>query len=260
MRCGSVTLPDTVMDGAKILDPAAAGQAIRQLLARTETTETRALVAVSDALATFRTLYLPVDATDQDVHKAVAQELSLEPERIVRRWMSVGETDTNRVVYAVAWDREQVRSVTEAVRLAGLETAIVDLKSSCLTRTTSEQSCVILDLAADPAEIVLVNQYLPQLWHSFRLPASTNDDLAPALASPLRSVLRFHERGRDPNVAASAFPVLVSSEQILSPQALTHVSELIEQPVRPLPAPPRVAPHVRHSTYLTCIGLIMRRR
>ena len=37
------------------------------------------------------------------------------------------------------------------------------------------------------------------------------------------------------------------------------LAELVGQPVQALPVPARVPPHVRHSTYLACLGLLMRR-
>jgi hypothetical protein len=53
--------------------------------------------------------------------------------------------------------------------------------------------------------------------------------------------------------------VFVSSEQSLPAQTLTELSQLTGQPVAVMPVPPRVAPNVRHSTYLACLGLLMRR-
>lgn len=251
-------MEDSLIARGKVGDPAAVGQAIKQLLARTETTESKALVAINDVAATFRTLYLPAGTTDAQVDRAAATELSLESGRIVRQWFSVAETAEQRIVYAVAWDRDAVKDVTDAVRHAGLEPAVVDLKSLCLTRTSPEPSCVILDLVANPAEIVLIDQHLPQVWHSFELPAEMKDDVAPAVTGPLGSILRFHSRtrGRD---AGGSYPVLVSAEQTIAPQVLAQISDVIEQPVRLLPPPARVPGHIRHSTYLTCIGLMMRR-
>lgn len=258
MRCGSLAVEDGSIAGGKVVDAAAAGQAIRQMLARTEITETRALIAASDVVATFRTMHLPGGTTDHEVDSAVAKELSLETGRILRQWINVVHSAERRVVYAVAWDRDLVKGLTDAARHAGLEVSAVDLKSVCLARTAMEPSCVIVDLVASPVEIVLVDQHLPQLWHSVELSADMNDDLASTLAAPLRATLRFHMRGRR-GAAPAQLPVLISSEHTIAAHVLAELGELVEQPVSLMPPPPRVAGHVRHSTYLTCIGLMMRR-
>ncbi|HYM67278.1 MAG TPA: hypothetical protein VEW68_08315, partial [Patescibacteria group bacterium] len=54
MRCGSGGTPPGSIVNGKIVDAQGVAGALRQLVARTEIQENRALVAVSDALATFR--------------------------------------------------------------------------------------------------------------------------------------------------------------------------------------------------------------
>jgi hypothetical protein len=258
MRCGSAGLPAGAMEGGKIKDPGAIAQALKQLLARTEITETRALVAASDAVATFRILDLPPAATEKEVGAAIARDLPLDPERMATMWLDLATTEGRRTVYAAAWDRAMVKDVTDTIKMAGLDATVVDLKSACIARAVAEPSCVVLDLSADPVEIILIDGMVPQLWHSFDLKVPLGEDVAPALAPPLRSVVRFYRRRQDSTFGPSS-PILISAEQVLPVQVINRLAELVEQPVMTLPAPPRVPPHVRHSTYLTCLGLIMRR-
>ncbi len=258
MRCGSGGLPAGATVGGKIKQPAEVAQAIRQLLARTEITETRALVAVSDSLASFRILRLPSAATDKDVATAVSRELPLDPERMSTRWIDLTTGKQERAVYAAAWDRDLVKNVVDSVRLAGLEAVAVELKSVCIARAVTEPSCVVLDRSSNPVEIVLIDRHVPQVWHSFELTSSMGEDITPLLAAPLRSVLRFYQRSQAGGFGPAS-PVLVAGEQILPGQVLAALAEMLQHPVRPLPAPARVPQEVRYSTYLTCLGLIMRR-
>ncbi|MHB8612363.1 MAG: type IV pilus biogenesis protein PilM [Candidatus Dormibacteraceae bacterium] len=258
MRCGSSGLPAGAMDGGRIKDPSSIAQALKQLLARTEITETRAMIAASDTVATFRILDLPPASTEKEVGAAVAKDLPLDPERMATTWFDLVTTEGRRTVYAAAWNRSLVRDVTDSVKLAGLEATVVDLKSACIARAVSYPACVVVDLSADPVEIVLVDGHMPQLWHVFDLKVPFGEDIAPALAPPLRSVLRFHRRHHVNGFGGSA-PILISGEQVLPVQVMTRLAELVEQPVMALPAPARIPPHVRHTTYLTCLGLIMRR-
>jgi hypothetical protein len=258
MQCGSAGLPDGAMAGGKVANPAIVGQTLKQLLARTDITDARALVAVSDALATFRVLNLSAAATDQDVGAAIARDLPLDPERIATRWIDVGAAGEPRMVYAVAWDRTLLKAVTDALKVAGVDPIVVELKSASVARTVIDPSCVVLDLTSDPAEIVLIDRNVPHLWHTFDLELAMANEAASALAGPLRSVLRYFMRGRAANFRPT-FPILVSGEQMLPSHVLSELSGLLEQPVRPMPAPARVSPSVRHPTYLTCLGLLMRR-
>ena len=258
MRCGSGGTPAGSLVNGRVMDVNGVGAALRQLLARTEILETRALIAASDSVATFRVIKLPPAASNVDVDAAVARELPLDPERMSTRWLDVSLGQDHRDVYAVSWDRALVKGIMDAARLAGLDPIAVDLKSACLARAVNEPACVVVDVASDPAEIVLIDGHVPQVSHTFRLDITAGDDIGPALASPLRTVLRFYKRRRDTEFESSA-PIFIASEQLLSSWATTTLSEQLEHRVAPLPLPARVPPEVRHATYLTCLGLIMRR-
>jgi hypothetical protein len=257
IRCGSGGTPANSLVAGKVGDVSAVGSALRQLLARTEILATRASIAVSDSVATFRVIRVPEGATDQDVDAIVTKELHMDPERMATQWTEVGGAE-GRLVYAVAWDRSLVKLVTDAARVAGLEPVVVDLKSACIARTVLEPSCVVLDLSSDPVEIVLIDGSVPRVWHSYGSEAHGGNSVGPSIVGPLRSVLRFYERRRDTSFPADA-PVLVAGEQVLSAQALDSLSALVEHPVRLLPLPARVPQDVRYPTYLACLGLLMRR-
>lgn len=258
MRCGSGGTPAGSLVDGKVLDVSAVGSALRQLLARTEIEETRALIAASDAVATFRVIKLQSAASDQDVEAAISRELPLDPERMSTRWIDLSSEEGHRFVYAVAWDRSLIKNVNDAIRFAGLDPIAVDIKSACVARTVAEPACLVVDMASNPAEIVLIDGHAPRVWHSFHLDAGAGDDVGPALAGPLRTVLRFYERRRDTAFVTSA-PILIAGEQVLSSRATSVLTEQLGHPVAPLPIPPRVPPDIRYTNYLTCLGLLMRR-
>jgi hypothetical protein len=243
--------------GGRVQDPAGVGTVLKQLLARNQIVGSRAYVAASDAVATFRVLKFPPATSDSEIDSAVARELPLDPDRMATRWVDLHRTAAFREVYAACWDRAQVKNITESARLAGLEAVVVELKSTCVARAVAELSCVVVDMSSDPMEAILIDASVPQVWHSFRADASLGHDLAQALAAPLRSVLRFYKGRRDTDFASC--PVLISGEQMLPSDVLARLAELIDHPVQPLPLPARVPPEIRHTTYLTCLGLLMKR-
>lgn len=258
MRCGSGGTPAGALTDGRVLDVTAVGASLRQLLARTEIQETRALIAASDAVATFRVLKLAPGTTDHAVDAAVAKELPMDPQRMATSWIDLHTGHDERVVYAVAWERSLVKNITDAAKVAGLEPTAVDLKSACIARTVAAPSCVVLDMSSDPMEILLIDGHVPQVWQTVRLDGQVGDASGSALAAPLRSVLRFYKRRRDTEFGSTA-PILISGEQMLSSQVTNSLAEALDHPVQSLPIPARVTPDVRYPTYLTCLGLIMRR-
>ena len=258
MRAGSAAVPDGAIAGGKVNDPSAVARALKPLVARTETLLTHAMISVSDSLATFRVMHLPPTATDKEVDAAIGRDLPFDPQRTATRWVEMDSTPEKRVVYLVAWDKALLANVTDAVKQSGLESTVVELKSASLARVVPDPSCVVVDLSTQPAELVLIDGYLPQVWHSFAVKEAFGDEAALSLAQSLRSMLRFYRRHGDGQFS-NACPIYVSSEQSLSAHALTELSRAVDQPVMPLPAPPRVPSNIRHPTYLACLGLLMRR-
>ncbi|HKW60290.1 MAG TPA: hypothetical protein VJR46_11125 [Candidatus Dormibacteraeota bacterium] len=258
MRCGTGGTPPGALVDGRIADVGGVAGSLRQLLARVEIRETRALVAVSDALATFRVLRFPQPATDDVVQSAVQRQMPGSSERMASHWTDVHNDGAGRVVYAVAWDRDLVKRAADAARGAGLDPVSVELKSACIARAVNEPSCVVVDMSGNPMEVVVVRDHLPELWHSFEVKTPVGEDLVDEVGGPLRQVLRYYAGRRDAALNPSA-RILIAGDQVLSGRALLTLSHMLGHPVEPLPLPPRVPEDLRHGTFLTCLGLLMRR-
>jgi hypothetical protein len=258
MRCGSGGTPPGALVAGKIVDAGGVAGALQQLLARAEISETRAHIAIGDAVATFKVFKVPASTPDKDIDALTAREFPIDPDRMASRWIEVSRDPDHRVIYAAVWDRTYVKRVMEVAKGAGLETVVVELKSASIARTLAEPSCVVVDMSSDPVEIVLVDDHVPQLWHSFQLSVPIGDDIGPALVAPLRQVLRFYER-RHASGFGPESPILFAGEQVIPGQVATYLSARLGHPVRPLLIPHRVPVDVRHGAYLACLGLIMRR-
>jgi hypothetical protein len=257
MRCGEAAAPERSIEGGRILDPAAAGQALRQLLARSDISANRALIAASDDVASFRVLTFPLGVTDTEIDTVVRSQVPLHSDRLARRYVEVLPGRPERTIFATVWDRSQVRAITETARHAGLEPAVVDLKSLCVARAIPMPSCVFLDLSSDPFEVVLIDDHLPRVRHAFKI--GENGDLPAELARGVKPVLGYY-RSSASTVFGPESPILVRSDQALPSLMASRLDALTGHPVVPMPQPARIDPEVRFGPFLTCIGLAMRRR
>lgn len=256
MRCGEGAVPPGAMEGGRVLDSEALGKALRQLLARSEITTTRALIAASDVIASFRVLTFPKGTPNPEIDASVRSQLNLGSERMAMRHIEVLTGREERTIFATVWDRGQVNGIAAAARQAGLDPAAVDLKSLCVARAIPVSSCILLDMSADPCEAILIDDRVPLATHSFRV--ESGGDLALALANGLKPVVAFHRRSGASGFGADS-PILVRSDQVLPSLLTGRLEQLSGHPVDPLPRPPRVDPDVRFGPFLTCIGLVMRR-
>lgn len=258
MRCGESAAPPGSLERGRVLNDAALGQALRQLIARTEITTSRAWIAASDAIASFRVFTFPPSASQQEMDAAVRSQLNLGSDRMVLRHLEVLPGRGERTVFAIVWDRREVEAISSVARLAGLEPAVVDLNSLCLARALAIDSCLLLDLSAEWCEVILIDERVPRVWHPFKL--ESGGDIALAIANALKPVLGLHQRSAG---AASGFgpesPILVRSDQGLRSLVTSRLEKLTGRPVEGLPQPLRIDADVRYGPYLTCLGLIMRR-
>lgn len=258
MRAGSGGTPAGALVGGKIIRVDGVATALNELLSRTQIRETRALVAVSDAVASFRVIRFPSSATDVHIESVLAKEFPADPERMATRWMDVHRNGEERVVYAVVWDRALVKAAADVARAAGLEPHVVELKSACVARAVAERSCIVVDVSANPIELFLIDDHLPQVWHSFELGISPGEDVGPRLVEPLRQVLRFYGRRRDSEFKSGS-PIMIAGDHTVSSESITNISTLLGHPVQLVTAPRRVPQEFNDGTYLTCLGMLMRR-
>ena len=256
MRCAEGAAPSAALERGRVLDPIALGQALRQLIARAEITSTRALIAASDAIASFRVLTFPKQATEAEIDTAIRSELNLGSDQMSIRHFEVLAGRDERTVFAVVWNRGQIQAITAAARQAGLEPAAVELKSLCVARALTEDSCIFLDMSVDPCEAVLIDERVPRICHEFKI--ASGADLALAVANGLKPVLGFHRRSGSAGFGPDS-PILVRADQALPSLMAGRVEELTGHPFRPVPQPPRIDPDVRYGPFLTCLGLVMRR-
>lgn len=225
------------------------------LLARTGITINRALLAASDAIASFRVIGFGQGMSDSDIDAVIKGQLPAPSDRMAHRRKDVLTARKGRTVYAVVWDRGQVQKMAQAARLAGVEPAAVELKSLCLARAVNTSACLLLDLSSQSAEALLIQEGVPRVWHEFDI--ASDGDLAGELMAGLRPLLAFNKQSGG-GLPADA-PIYVRSEQTLASKVASQLANAAGHPVEPVPPPPRIEPDVRFNTYLTCIGLVMRR-
>lgn len=256
MRCGEAAAAPGSLEGGRVLDPSALGQALRHLVARSEITTTRALIAASDAIASFRILTFPKTATESEIEAAVNAQLNVNSDRMSVRHLEVLTGREERSVFATMWDRGQVQAIETAARLAGLEPAVVDLKSLCVARALTEDSCILLDMSVAPSEAILIDSRIPRVWHTFKL--ESGGDLALSVTNGLKPLLEFQRRRPGSGFGPDS-PILVRTDQALPSLLTGRLEQLTRRQVLPLAQPLRSDPDIRFGPYLTCLGLIMRR-
>ncbi len=257
MRSAETKVSTRALASGRVVDPGMLGHALESLLSANGITCPRAMFAASDVIATFRVLTFPAGTLDAEIDAAVRAELPLGDARLGLRHVEISNAGEGRTVYAIVWDRSQVEAISTAAKEAGLKAVVVDLKSLCMARAVPMRSYIICDLTAEPCEAVLVDDRIPRVRHTFTLDATA--DIAAALAGELKPVLSFY-RGAGNTRFSSEAPILVRADQPQPREVTRRLQQATGHPVDVVPRLQRIDPQIDHSSYLTCIGLGMRRR
>ena len=257
MKCGELSTPDGAIEGGRIMDPAAVGNTLKQVLARAEVMSTRAMIAASDTIASFRVLSFPDGTKDDAIDAAVRSQLPAADQRLAVRRLEVLTNRPGRTVYATVWDRGQVNAIAETARVAGVDPAVVDLKSLCVARAVPLAACILIDMSAAPCEVLLIEDHIPRVWYSFT--PEDDRELAGAIAAGLKPVLGFYRQVTGEAFSGEA-PIVIRSDQPPAPLMAARLAELSRRSVEGLPRPARIDPDLRLGPYLACVGLVMRRR
>lgn len=260
MRCAEAPMPPGAMAGGSVTDIGALSQVIKQLVGRLEGKETRAMIAASDSVASFRVFTFPKDTAEAKIDSFVRTQLPEDGNRMGVQHIDVTENGSDRTVFAVAFDRLKVQELASAVRMAGLEPSVLELKSLCVARVAPQPMCVVLDLTVEPAEVFLIDRSLPRLWHSFSADVESDEEVVQRVAGGLRVVLGFYQRQPGARDFGANEPIFVTSDQPLPAGLASALEAKVGHPFKSLPAMARVSPEVHPGAYLACIGLVMRRR
>ena len=259
MRAAEATMPAGAMSNGGVVNSDAIGPVIKDLVDHVDARDVRAMVVASDAVASFRVLSFPKDTADTKIEAAFRAVLPVDGNRIAMQRQDLSFNGSERTFYGAAFDRLKVQSLAGAVRAAGLEPSVVELKSLCVTRLVPAPTCVLVDLSVDPAEIFLIDGSLPRVWHTFKARPETLDETQ-QLASAVNTVIVFHQRMAAGNGFSPEAPVFITSDGPVSAPKVEAIRARIGRPIRALPPPPRVAADIRYGPFMACLGLVMRRR
>jgi hypothetical protein len=257
MWAASADLPTGSSSHGTVTNGPEVAKVLKQVLAGAELKESHALIVANDSLASFRVLSFPRDTSEPKIDAAVRAQLPMDGSRMGVQRYELTHNGNDRTVFAVAFDRSRVHAIGEAVRLAGLDPIVVELKSLCLARVAPASDCVVVDLSVEPAEAYLISGDIPRLWHTFWVP--TDGSEAATVATGIRSLVNFQRRQANGRGLVSALPVYFTDQasvQRIGPA----VSDLLGNSVSVTPQLPRVPPEVQDGPYLACLGLLMRRR
>lgn len=158
--------PDVMQDG-QLVDTAAFGQIIAQLVDRTKAPSHQTIVSLNEQRAMVRILTLPPVPTQllpETVLREARRELPLPLEQLYLSWQVINPGNTTRLqVFMVAVPRDVLDNYVIGLQLAGIQPAAMELRSLALVRAVNQPHVILLDLNTNAASVVLVRNFIPYI-------------------------------------------------------------------------------------------------
>lgn len=258
--------PGIIRDGL-VLEPEALGQAIDTLFSRAQiqVPRDRVIVSLNGLHSTFRILSVPPMKSAQmadAVRRAARKEMPLPLEELYLSWQPLRIVDNKQEVFVLGVPREAVDVLAKALKHAGIQPYIMDLKALALARVANRSEALILDLEPENFGITLIANGIPAIMRTF-IPKRGDtilEDNVRRLAGEILRTVEFYNRDHPTNPLSPDTPVFLTGETTVNPGTDKIVQAEIQFPITPLRLPLIYEASFPVSPYVVNIGLALRGR
>jgi Tfp pilus assembly PilM family ATPase len=263
VRWESLSLPPGVMRDGQVVQPAAFGEAVAGLLARTNAPRRRAVVSLGGQRALVRILNLPTVPArmlDEAVQRAARRELPLPPEELYLSWQVLGDYKASRLrVFTLGVPREAVDNCIAGLRSAGVRPQALDLKPLALARAVNLPDVLLANLEEETESVVLVRGFVPCIVRSVAAPGETarsSEERAEHLATEIQRTLDFYGSTMTADYPAWAPAVCLTGALGADKEIRAQIGARwpLVEPALPIPLPAELP----LLAYLVNVGLVLK--
>ena len=264
IRWASLALEPGIFEDEVITDHQALSIAVRQLMSSSGINASNITVSVSGLYSLSRIVLVPTPLgepiTQQAVLEATEAVVPLPIEELYLSWQTIGSGGGGQQVLVVTVPRDMVDGEMRALKMAGLNPRVLDLKSMALARAVNKEQALILNVEATSFDTVLVINRVTEVMHTaaWQQEDLSLEDRAEQLALALELTVGFHDSRNPTSPVDPATPLFVTGEMsgdlALMETLQTRFGYHIQQPEPPLEYPE----HLPVSQYAVNIGLALK--
>jgi len=253
--------PGLIRDGV-VVQPAAVGAVIADLLKTAGISRDRAVVSVAGMPYSYRTITLPgikPSLRDEALGRAARREIPVPPEELYLTWQLIGRTAGELEYFVVGVPRNVITALLLTLRNAGIRSFQVDLRPLALARLAGAGQAVIADVSPDSIEIVVVAGGLPVILHSVapRAGASGEDNIRRFLEELTRTVT-FYNSSHPAHPVGPATPLFLSGSLVSGEAEKKLITAGTGYPIERFRLPLVAPGGISLDGYYVCLGLALK--
>lgn len=219
---GSVPLPPHFVDDGVIVNPVAAGEALRAAPGFPGRRRMRVVAALPAQRSVFRTLELPALRGKQFAEMAereIRREMPMLADNAYVSWTRTTEHEGKVRVFVIGVARDVLDSHIATLRAARLTPVAADLRVIAAARAVAQSDCIIAHVESDEIELAIFRSGVPAIVRYVAMSASMEDpSWGQQLTEELARTLKFYRDSHRDEVEVDTLPISLVGGA--APQAL----------------------------------------
>ncbi len=264
IRWAKQSLEPGIFDDEVIVDHHALGEAIRKLISSIGVRTRDIIVSVSGLYSLSRVVLVSVPPGGEVSHQAVVdaatEVMPISEDEMYISWQNLGSIEKGQQVLVVSVPRDMIDGEMRAIKIAGINPRVLDLKAMAVTRAVNKDQVLILNVEQTSYDIVMVVDGLVEIMRTtaWKPDALSPEERTDQLALGLELTVGFYDSNHIDNPFDSATPLVVTGRLSVDDKLIQMLEERTGYKTE-LPTPPLEYPdELPVSQYAVNIGLALK--
>ena len=247
-----------------VTDETKTAAAIRDLMRMNKIAGGKAIVGVSGVNSLYRMITLP-EMPDALLAEAVRREakrvLPVNLDEVYLSYQEVASVSKGeKRLFLATYPKNITDGMIKTARLAGLTPYLMDLAPLALSRVPDEPRSIIINARGSYAEIIVVEDRIPQLIRVLALPAeaATINEILPGVSEELNRTVIFYNSSHSEKPLNQSVPLFVCGDLAENQELWPQLVGRLNFPVSPLPTTLEIPGGLSANEFMVNIGLALK--
>jgi len=233
-------------------------QVISMVLAQYKISDKEAVAGVSGIQSIYRVVYVPklnpalmAEAAKKEMARAIPVPLA----SLYTSWTEMKTSDIEVALCLVGVPHDNVNSVTETLKLCGLQLKYLELRPLAVSRVIDEKTAIVINVQANSFDMIIISNGLPELMRSLPFPGGatmSDGDKARLVKEEVDRTINFYNSGHPSS------PLGQQTYCVVSGILRETLSMVMGYPVKPAPAMLAYPPEHDANDFIVNSGLALR--
>jgi len=264
IKWASRSLTMSTLEEDVVLDSQALSDAVKQLMSSSGIKGRNIIAGVSGLYSLSRLMVVPAPLGEAVAQQAVLETardiMPLTEDELYFSWQTIAPAEGGQQVLVVGMPRDVVDSEVQALRAAGLNPRILDLKAMALIRAVNRGQALILNIEPSSFDTILVVGGVAEgmrttAWQESELAVEDKEE---RLTVALELTVGFYNSRHPDSPLDPATPLFITGQMSGDLALMEKLQARVGYPIEPLAPPLEYPAHLPVAQYAVNIGLALK--